>query len=120
MATVSSHILDSVVGDHARGIRVQLFRLSESADKEPVFDTHADQDGRIAEEVNVDRSSEYELVFHSAAYFARRADYCNPLPADGRQIIRVVVVRLTLPDAATKYHLPLVLSPHSYTIWWSG
>ena len=27
MATLSSHILDAVVGTHAAGIRVQLFRL---------------------------------------------------------------------------------------------
>ena len=56
-----------------------------------------------------------ELVFHSADYFAAQTE-----SAQKKQILNVVVVRITLPDPEMKYHIPLVLSPHSYTLWWSG
>lgn len=116
MATVSSHILDSVIGSHASGIKVEFYRLTGSADKEQLFEVIANEEGRITEHVEIDPAypdAQYELVFHSADYFATRT-------IQHKQIMDVVVVRMKLPDADAKYHIPLVLSPHSYTIWWSG
>lgn len=118
MATLSSHILDSIVGGHANGIKVELYRLNEVSGKEQLFEAIADKDGRISETVDIQAehsNSEYELVFHSADYFA-----AQPIPPDSNQIMTVVVVRLSMPDPDQRYHIPLVLSPHSYTIWWSG
>ena len=72
MATVSSHVLDSVRGTHASGIRVQLYRRFVDAPSELVFDRKADPEGRVSEEVEVEkatREAEYELVFHNGAYF---------------------------------------------------
>lgn len=117
MATVSSHILDSVIGTHAAGIKVEFFRLTESSGKEQLFEVIASEEGRIGEHVEIDPAYpdvQYELVFHSADYFATQSTQ------QGKQIMDVVVVRMKLPDADAKYHIPLVLSPHSYTIWWSG
>lgn len=113
MAIISSHVLDSVIGDHARGIAVECVRVS---DRTSLFSVFAGDDGRISENVDIHPNTEVELLFNTARYFAGR----NPLPADGGQILNAVVVRLQLPDANRKYHLPVVLSPHSYTLWWSG
>ena len=118
MATISSHILDSIVGGSAGGIKVEFYRLAGSAGKERLFEVIADEDGRISVPVDIDpahRDAHYELVFHSADYFARQA-----IAPKGKQIMDVVVVRMTMPDPAARYHIPLVLSPHSYTLWWSG
>ncbi|MGI9302578.1 MAG: hydroxyisourate hydrolase [Gammaproteobacteria bacterium] len=118
MATVSSHILDSIVGTHAAGIKVEFDRLSGSAGREQLFEVTADEEGRIAVPVDIDPAStdaHYELVFHSADYFAAQG-----IAPAGRQIMNVVVVRMNMPDPGARYHIPLVLSPHSYTIWWSG
>ncbi len=116
MAIVSSHILDSVAGTHAGGIRVELFCLHDDGTKELVFEVIANEEGRIAETIDIDNSNsteQYELVFHTADYF--------PSPAMGsRQVMDLVVVRLTLDNPEARYHIPLVLSPHSYTIWWSS
>ena len=116
MAIVSSHILDSVVGDHAQGIRVSCYRLSGSNEKEQVFDVNASEEGRIAETVTVADSAEYELIFHSAEYFKG----LDVPEHEHKQIMPVVAVRITLSDEQARYHIPLVLSPHSYTLWWSG
>jgi len=115
MAIVSSHILDSVAGTHAGGIRVELFRLHDER-KERVFDVIANEEGRISQTIEHDTSSatnQYELVFHTADYFAS-------LATNSRQVLDVVVMRLTMDNPEARYHIPLVLSPHSYTIWWSG
>ncbi|MDH3693155.1 MAG: hydroxyisourate hydrolase [Gammaproteobacteria bacterium] len=123
MATVSSHILDSVSGTHAGGIRVELFRLHDDGGKELVFDAIASDEGRITETVDAtvfNSTTEYELIFHTADYFASRPNTASAIPVNTKQVLDVVVVRMTMDDAEARYHIPLVLSPHSYTIWWSG
>lgn len=118
MATISSHVLDSVIGTHAAGIRVECFRREHNGATMRVLDCHADEQGRICETLNFDQDDQhvqYELVFHAKAYFAKQA-----LPDDGYQVLSAVVLRLDLPDAQGNYHLPIMLSPHSYSVWWSG
>ena len=115
MATVSSHVLDSVHGNSAIGIRCQLFQLSGANERRQLFDVHADGEGRIAENVVIDASNrghEFELVFHGSDYFAGQG-----LAVDS--IVSTVVIRFVM-DQDRRYHLPLMLSPHSYSTWWSG
>jgi len=117
MTTVSSHILDSVTGDHAKHIRVQCFHLSADHTRTLKFDVRANEQGRITETVDTDRDAaedRYELVFHSDDYFSSMS-----LPDDSVQILTEVVVRIGLPKNDAACHIPVVLSPHSYTIWWS-
>ena len=51
MAVISSHVLDSVKGISAAGIRVEFFRLSEDRSAQRLFETHSDSEGRIYEPV---------------------------------------------------------------------
>lgn len=118
MATISSHILDSVIGTHADGIRVECYRRNKDGQNEKVFDVKASEEGRISELVEFSGSQmpvEFELVFYSADYYKDMN-----LPDDGFQVVNTIVVRMTLPDPEEKYHLPIMLSPHSYSAWWSG
>lgn len=120
MATISSHILDSVSGDHARGIRVACYRLNKSGNNQQLFDVIANEEGRISEALGVapgHQEAQYELVFYVADYFKTQIP---SLPARGQQIMPEVVIRIRMPSPEARYHIPLVLSPHSYTIWWSG
>ncbi|MEM7130783.1 MAG: hydroxyisourate hydrolase [Chloroflexota bacterium] len=117
MATISSHVLDSIVGTHASGIRIACVKLTETS-REPLFDVIANEEGRIAESVetaSADGNTQYELVFHTAAYFD-----AQPATPPARQIMTEVVVRFTIPEPDEKIHIPLVLSPHSYSLWWSA
>lgn len=118
MTTISSHVLDSVTGTHASGIRVCCYQLHENNLRSEVFDIQAGIDGRIAEAIHTESNAdalEYELVFFSSDYYASQQ-----LPDDGYQIMNTVVVRLSLPDPGATYHVPLMLAPHSYSVWWSG
>lgn len=115
MATVSSHILDSVTGADAAGIRCELYRVGETGVREPVFDVRADADGRIGERVKLDGAtsgSEFELVLHGADYF--RAQGIRP-----NSKVSVVVLRFRMDDDSKRYHMPVMLAPHSYSTWWS-
>ena len=115
MATVSSHILDSVTGASASGIRVQLLQRSNGGES-VVFDVNADAEGRIAESVEINESNidaEFELVMHAADYFSTQG-------VTGDSMVRQVVIRLTMDDDQRRYHLPVMLSPHSYSTWWSS
>jgi 5-hydroxyisourate hydrolase len=111
---ISSHILDSVSGSHAAGIRCQLFRLGDS--RQLIFDVDADHEGRILESVEIDDASrgvEFELVLHGADYFAARG-------LASKSPVKCVVLRLAMDDGRARYHLPVMLSPHSCSTWWSG
>ena len=115
MATVSSHILDSVSGASAVGIRVVLYRIGDATEKLAIFDVASDAEGRVVESVEVDESNaecEYELVFHSAEYFATQSQ-----PQQNSSVMQTIVIRFSMPDADNRYHLPIMLSPHSYSVW---
>ena len=115
MTTVSSHILDSVTGGSAAGIRARLFNCGGGAGKTLVFDVFADTEGRICESVNSGGAGgEYELVLHSADYFSGSMPDMNDWP-----IVKSVVVRFVMPAPGTRCHIPVMLSPHSYSVWWS-
>lgn len=115
MATVSSHILDSVFGGSAVGIRCQLFRVIDESSKEKVFDVQANEQGRIVESIKLATgNSDYELVFYSGEYFRG----CQ-LKESEFQIVDQVVVRFSINSAESRYHIPVMLSAHSYSVWWS-
>jgi len=113
MATVSSHILDSVSGCSAAGIRCVLYRLGENDARQSIFDVEADGEGRIAEAVEIAGGGEYELVMHGADYFRARG-------IESDSMVSCVVLRFAMNDDTRRYHMPLMLSPHSYSTWWSG
>lgn len=116
MATVSSHILDSVSGDHATGIRCQLYRLDKESNRQLVFDVKADEEGRISESVEIEkanRDARFELVIHKEAYFCMHA-------IDDDSMVEDIVIRFAMTDSHKRYHLPVMLAPHSYSTWWSS
>ena len=55
-----------------------------------------------------------ERVFHTGEYFDREG-----LVAPAR-IMPSIVFRLQLPDPDARYHVPVIVSPHGYSAWWSG
>ena len=113
MARVSTHVLDSVAGGHAAGLRCQLFRLGEK--RELVFDLETDDEGRFAESVVIgaeNSGAEFELVLHAADYFAAR----GITPA---ATVKTVVLCFCMDDDKSRYHMPVMLAPHSYSTWWS-
>ncbi|MGI9317600.1 MAG: hydroxyisourate hydrolase [bacterium] len=117
MPDLSSHILDAVSGKSARGIRVQLYRLRSGGEPETVFDVFSDEQGRIAESVEItdgELEQSFEMLIDGHRYFVE-----NHQLNEVAQHMKQVVIRLSMADREQRYHIPVVLSPHSYTVWWS-
>lgn len=113
MITLSSHVLDSVIGDHAAGIRISAEQITATG-RVTLFDVISNDEGRIMEEVDLKPNDEVEITFHSAAYWESQ----NGTP-DTAQMMNIVLVRVTVPETVARIHIPVMLAPHSYSVWWS-
>jgi 5-hydroxyisourate hydrolase len=106
--TVSTHILDAVAGRPAAGVSVELSLGDDSRSWRSVETGVTDADGRIrfaAETV----SGVYRLTFATGLYFSNvgRVGFYP----------EVVITFSTLEGATGRYHVPLLLSPYSYSTY---
>ena len=75
MATLSSHLLNSVDGTHASGVKVIISQINSSGNKKIFFETETDDSGRILKEFklsNDDCECDYEMVCKTADYFSKK------------------------------------------------
>lgn len=113
MARLTTHVLDTAQGKPGAGMRVELYALEGDARKleKSVW---TNQDGRCDEpllDAEAFRSGEWELVFHVGAYFCQEGvDLPHP------PFLNEVPVRVSL-CAGSHYHVPLLVSPWSYTTY---
>ena len=115
MALLSSHFLNGTDGTHAGNVTVSLWRIGEGTERHLVFESRSEADGRFAEEVAVDTDAHYEMVVDSGAYFRGGAPR-----QDSLQICEEIVIRFRMPDPEWSYHIPIIMSPNSYSCWWSS
>jgi len=106
VSTVSTHVLDTARGRPAAGVAVALERLS--APPGQVAAGVTDDDGRVPVLASQVPAGTYRLSLDTAAYFA----------AGGIEAFfpRVDVVFATGDDAG-HVHLPVLLSPYSFTTY---
>ena len=116
MAILSTHTLDSASGDSASNVRVQLFRVLGDGKMEMLFDARTNQEGRLSEtfESAGSPTEDYELVFHSGEYLGKQN------LKEEKPVMDSVVIRLNIQDFEGRYHIPLLIAPHSFTLWWSS
>ena len=115
MSLVSSHTLNGVDGTHAGHIPVRLVHVGS---QKVLFETHMDDGGRLSQYIDsseIDAEGQYELAFDTTAYWQSRN-----LPRKRAQIMHQIVIRFSMPDPEGQYHIPVILSPNSYSVWWSG
>jgi 5-hydroxyisourate hydrolase len=111
-AKLSTHVLDTVTGRPAAGVRVELHRLDGTADKQAVADVVTDADGRaMLLTADAMAAGRYRLLFHVGDYFAGRAN------ADAGRFLDVVPVLFRIEDPTAGYHVPLLVSPWSYSTY---
>ena len=36
------------------------------------------------------------------------------------QIMDEIIFRFSMPDREGHYHIPIIINPNSYSVWWSG
>ena len=115
MAVLTSHLLSGLDGTHASGISVSLFQVKSTGSSTKVFSKITDQGGRFSEEFKAEANGQYELVVSIDNFFsAGRTEKSNSL------VISDIVIRFFTNDPDGKYHIPIIISPNSYSCWWSS
>ena len=114
MGKLTSHVLDVAAGIPAAGLRVELHDLTVSPPR-LLAEARTNHDGRCANallEGSAMRVGRYALTFHVADYF-RAAGTQLPEPP----FLDDVVVRFGICDPQQNYHVPLLVSPWSYSTY---
>ncbi len=123
MIKISSHVLDSVIGDHAAYIAVSCYLTDSDNNRQQLFNVIASEHGRIEEQVIWVENAQYELVFQCAEYFESRnasaEDESNSLSVTV-DTLQEIVVRLELNETSDRCHVPIMMSPQAYSVWVSG
>jgi 2-oxo-4-hydroxy-4-carboxy-5-ureidoimidazoline decarboxylase len=111
---LSTHVLDNVAGKPAQGVAISLYEVGESA-RSLLAQAITNADGRTDAPLIAGgplRIGTYELQFHVADYFAANGT-AQPDPA----FLNVVPIRFSIAEAEGHYHVPLLVTPWSYSTY---
>lgn len=116
MGHLSTHVLDTAHGCPALGMKVHLLRVHDGGHTEAVKSLVLNADGRNDGGPLLDAAAmavgRWRLLFEVAAYFRTRG-VALPEPP----FIDVVPLDFGIDDAAGHYHVPLLVSPFSYSTY---
>jgi 5-hydroxyisourate hydrolase len=111
MKRISTHVLDIARGTPARDVPVQLERQDTSGNWQRLAAARTDPDGRCGQllpENEILSPGLYRLVFDTRSYFAAlKVDVLYPL----------VEITFQAREGESHFHVPLLLSPNSYTTY---
>jgi 5-hydroxyisourate hydrolase len=111
MGRLTTHVLDTAHGRPGAGISVKLFSLENG--RHLVANSITNDDGRTDQPLldgDTYRAGLYELEFAVGPYFASAALAAEPPFLDD------VVIRFSLANDQ-RYHVPLLVSPWSYSTY---
>jgi 5-hydroxyisourate hydrolase len=109
-AQLSTHALNTMLGKPAQNLEIHLYRIGD--DKEWLKTVRTNADGRCDEPLLTGAQMQqggYELVFEVESYFQE-----NGVESP---FLKEVVIRFHIADEGQKYHIPLLLSPYSYSTY---
>ncbi len=111
---LTTHVLDTALGKPAQGLAIDLFRIEGEA-RTLIRSVVTNADGRVDGPMLDGETfavGTYELLFHAGAYLrATGADLPEPAFLD------LIPLRFGIADAGSHYHVPLLLSPFSYSTY---
>lgn len=113
---LTTHVLDTAHGTPAANLTIELWQIDQiSGNRRLLTTTRTNVDGRTDEPLLIDDAftiGVYELVFFVGTYFAARVDHA-PDPS----FLDAVPIRFGIADADAHYHVPLLVSPWSYSTY---
>jgi 2-oxo-4-hydroxy-4-carboxy-5-ureidoimidazoline decarboxylase len=111
---LSTHVLDTVAGKPAAGVRIVLKEIGASAEAllaEAVTNADGRTDAPLLSGAPL-RIGRFQLEFDIGAYFAARGTSAGDPPFLG-----IVPVRFAIAEPEGHYHVPLLASPWSYATY---
>ena len=111
---LTTHVLDTARGAPARGRKIDLYRLEGDA-RTHLRGLATNEDGRTDSPIlprEEFATGVYELVFHAGAWLE---DSGTPGPSP--RFLDEIPIRFGISDAASHYHVPLLISPYGYSTY---
>ena len=112
MGKLTTHILDTAHGRPAAGVLIELRRDPAQA---PILSVRSNANGRCDQPLLEGAAftiGEYELLFHIGAYFKGLGVKQSDPPFLDR-----VCIRFGIASPDQHYHVPLLVSPWSYSTY---
>ncbi|MFJ4396650.1 hydroxyisourate hydrolase [Pseudomonas sp. NPDC089396] len=114
MGRLTTHVLDAAHGCPGSSIKVELYRVV-GQQLELVNTALTNSDGRVdAPLLQGDdyRTGVYQLQFSAGAYYRARG-----VQLPDTAFLDVVVLRFGIDEQQEHYHVPLLISPYSYSTY---
>ena len=112
MTKLTTHCLDTFSGKPAKGVKVEVYLISGK--KEKLNSTTLNNNGRsdkpLLEGANF-KEGQYELVFFIGDYFKNLTNLPK-IP-----FLNEVIIRFGISKSDEHYHIPLLVSPWSYSTY---
>jgi 5-hydroxyisourate hydrolase len=110
---LTTHVLDTARGCPAEGMKIELFSIVGEV-RTHLKTLVTNDDGRTNEQIMPAaefKTGTYELIFHAG-------DYLNSIgtPPEDPRFLDVIPLRFGMSEAS-HYHVPLLLSPFSYSTY---
>ena len=113
-AGLTTHVLDTTLGKPAAGVRIRLYRVSGNSHRK-IAETVTNADGRTDApmlEGKAFTAGTYELVFCAGEYLRASGQ-----AGEGVLFLDEIPIRFGVADAGAHYHVPLLISPHTYSTY---
>ncbi|TCM58401.1 5-hydroxyisourate hydrolase [Rhizobium sp. PP-F2F-G48] len=111
---LTTHVLDTALGRPAAGLQIALFHI-EGEGRTLLKIVATNSDGRVDApllEGDALVRGTYELVFHAGDYLKASGTALSDPP-----FLDMIPLRFGIADPAAHYHVPLLLSPFSYSTY---
>lgn len=120
MGKLTTHVLDVSSGIPAAGVRIQLHALNGRSGDRPelLLEVVTGPDGRCVSPLldgPAFASGRYSLTFHLGEYFRSRG-VVLPDPA----FFDEAAIRFGIASPEQHYHVPLLITPWSYSVYRGG
>jgi len=111
MGRLTTHVLDTAHGVPAAGVRIDVQKEGSPAPlKHAVTNVNGRTEAPLLEGAEL-AAGTWRLVFHVGEYFRSRGE------RDAGRFLEDVPVQFVVEDAAAAYHVPLLVSPWSYSTY---
>ena len=114
MTKLTTHVLDIYSGKPGKGIKVDLYYYQNDNQKSKINTIVLNNDGRsdnaLIEGVDF-KEGKYELIFFVGDYFKKITEI-SKIP-----FLDDVVVKFGISNIKEHYHVPLLVSPWSYSTY---
>jgi 5-hydroxyisourate hydrolase len=114
MGRLTTHVLDTAHGKPGRNVEIHLYQIVDNS-RISLLAKRTNGDGRCDAPLLEDEAFKpgvYELDFYAGDYF-RTLGVVQTQPP----FLDVVTLRFGVNDASQHYHVPLVLTPWSYSTY---